>query len=67
MARKRKDAEEAPAEPTCLTYVGGGRFIIGVPAKDLCMVPAEEAERLVSTGLYERAECATGAEAPPGD
>lgn len=58
---------ETAEAPVCLTYVGGGRYVIGVPTRDLCGVAVEEAERLIETGLYARADCATGAEAPSGE
>ena len=53
----RRAAEEPPASPTVvpLRYVGDGRFIVGVPARDLT-VTQDEADRLVASGLYKPEE-----------
>lgn len=62
-----EDEPAVDAGPICLGYVGQGRYIIGVPTKDLCNVPADEADRLTETGLYVRVACPIGDEAQPGD
>lgn len=55
----------------CLKYTGGDtgdRYIMGVPATEMHEVPAEEAERLVDSGLYETIPgCSHGEQAASGD
>lgn len=44
------------ADTICLRYVGGTRYIIGVPTRDID-VPVDEAYDLVASGLYEPDDC----------
>lgn len=48
-----------------LRYVGGGRFIVGVPARDIEVDPGE-ARRLVRTGLYELVRSKAGDQTTEG-
>lgn len=52
-------------EPTRLKFVGDGRrYVPGVPTSDVEIEDPEEAERLIETGLYVRAEGSRAASAP---
>lgn len=45
------------AERTGLRYIGGGRWLHGVPARDLAAEEVEDCggeQELVASGLYER-------------
>lgn len=41
-------------EPIELEYIGGGRWIPGVPASDHAADSEDEADRLVASGMYRR-------------
>ena len=52
-------------EPMRLKFVGDGRrYVPGVPTSDVEIEDPEEAERLIETGLYVRAEGSRKAAAP---
>lgn len=51
MARRKVDEPPASASTVALRYVGDGRFIVGVPARDLT-ASQDQAETLVASGLY---------------
>lgn len=46
------------AEQAELKYVGGGRFIAGVPARDLTAAEAEQYPEAAASGLYEPVKAA---------
>lgn len=49
---------KSKSEPGCLTYVGDGQYILGVPTDEIHDVEPAEMERLIETGLYKaKASC----------
>lgn len=58
MARPSETADQPAVVSPCLAYCGDGAYVVGVPTDTLHLVEAQEAERLIETGLYQRTACA---------
>lgn len=53
MSRTKKPEPIVGSGPVALRFIGGRRYIVGVPAADHVVDDPAEAVRLIETGLYE--------------